>query len=62
MLAAKSRKLKSECSQDELPLDLDVATILLEWSDSAQRHKETGFSPASGQTSPTILAHSGRKC
>jgi len=24
-------KLKSECSQDELPLDPDVATILLEW-------------------------------
>jgi integrase len=30
---ARSRvtKLKSECSQDELPLDPDVATILLEW-------------------------------
>src|SRR4029077_10935581 len=24
-------KLKSECSQDELPLDPGVATILLEW-------------------------------
>ncbi|MGA8237709.1 MAG: site-specific integrase, partial [Candidatus Sulfotelmatobacter sp.] len=24
-------KLKSECSQDQLPLDPDVATILLEW-------------------------------
>jgi integrase len=24
-------KLKSECSRDELPLDPDVATILLKW-------------------------------
>jgi integrase len=28
---SQSTKLKSECSQDELPLDPDVATILLEW-------------------------------
>jgi len=28
---SKVTKLKSECSQDELPLDPDVASILLEW-------------------------------
>ena len=44
-------KPKSECSQDELPLDPDVATILLEWSVSAQRQGKLGFSqPTDKQT------------
>jgi hypothetical protein len=30
-LQPQAAKLKSECSRDELPLDPDVATILLEW-------------------------------
>ena len=55
-------KLKSECSQDELPLDPDVATVLLEWKRLCPETEGDWSFPAPGQTNPTILVRSGRKC
>ena len=43
-------KLKSECSQDELPLDPDVASILLEWKRLCPRGRKRadGFNGIDG--------------
>lgn len=44
-------KLKSECSQDELPLDPDVAAILLEWKRLCPETTDDWVSnPRDGQT------------
>src|SRR5581483_11722676 len=54
-------KLNWECSEDELPLDPDVAAILLEWNRLSPRdNRRLGLQPQ-GRTDPTILARCGRR-
>jgi Phage integrase family len=55
-------KLKSECSRDELPLDPDVATILLEWKRLCPATEGDWVFPSPRQPNPTILARCGRRC
>ena len=45
-------KLKSECSQDELPLDPDVATILLEWKRLCPETQEDWVFPSPRTNKP----------
>ena len=54
-------KLKSECSQDELPLDRMSQPFCSNGSGSAQRRLEIGSFRAREQTNPTILARYGRR-
>jgi len=55
-------KLTSESSQDELPLDPDVATILLEWKRLCPESTGDWVFPSPGRRNPTIQALCARRC